>query len=153
VRHQRRSGSDGWTLIGPSRLSRLTSDGRIQRCYPGLGPHPVALTGADAGAIVMSVDPKGPVAAASVDQGDVIVALSGEPIRHVESLLHWGQIACGIWSTEGTEVARAAAYFWHPPAHNRLVAGSSPAGPTMSACLALFLLRFFPSFTLGPHRV
>ena len=122
--------SDGWTLIGPSRLSRLTSDGRIQRCYPGLGPHPVALTGADAGAIVMSVDPKGPVAAASVDQGDVIVALSGEPIRHVESLLHWGQIACGIWSTEGTEVARAAAYFWHPPAHNRLVAGSSPAGPT-----------------------
>ena len=70
-------------------------------CYPGLRRHPVALTGDDAGAIVMSVDPKGPVAAASVHQGDAI-ALSGEPIRHVESLLHWGQIACGIWTTEDT---------------------------------------------------
>ena len=53
--------------------------------------------------------PKRPRRSGRVLQGDVAVALSGEPIRHVESLLLWGQIACGIWSTESTE-ARAAAY-------------------------------------------
>ena len=63
--------------------ARLASDGRIRRGYLGLGLHPVALTGGGAGAMVMSVDPKGLGAAAGVHQGDVIVALSGEPIRHV----------------------------------------------------------------------
>ena len=68
--------------------ARLASDGRIPRGYLGLGLHPVALTGGDgAGAMVMSVDPKGPGATAGVHQGDVIVALNGEPIRHVQSLL------------------------------------------------------------------
>jgi S1-C subfamily serine protease len=67
--------------------AKLASDGRIPRGYLGLGLHPVALTGGGAGAIVMSVDPKGPGAAAGVHQGDVIVALNGEPIRHVQSLL------------------------------------------------------------------
>jgi S1-C subfamily serine protease len=68
--------------------AKLASHGRIPRGYLGLGLHPVALTGGGgAGAMVMSVDPKGPGAAAGVHQGDVIVALNGEPIRHVQSLL------------------------------------------------------------------
>jgi S1-C subfamily serine protease len=90
----------GMAVFGPRRrvlvipaatiervAARLASDGRIPRGYLGLGLHPVALTGGGAGAMVMSVDPKGPGAAAGVHQGDVIVALSGEPIRHVQSLL------------------------------------------------------------------
>ena len=91
----------GMAVFGPRRrvlvipaatiervAARLASDGRIPRGYLGLGLHPVALTGGDgAGAMVMSVDPKGPGAAAGIYQGDVIVALNGEPIRHVQSLL------------------------------------------------------------------
>lgn len=90
----------GMAVFGPRRrvlvipaatiervAAKLASDGRIPRGYLGLGLHPVALTGGGAGAMVMSVDPKGPGAAAGVHQGDVIVALNGEPIRHVQSLL------------------------------------------------------------------
>ena len=90
----------GMAVFGPRRrvlvipaatiervAAKLASDGRIPRGYLGLGLHPVALTGGGAGAMVMSVDPKGPGAAAGVHQGDVIVALNGEPIRHVHSLL------------------------------------------------------------------
>jgi len=91
----------GMAVFGPRRrvlvvpaatiervATRLASDGRIPRGYLGLGLHPVALTdGGGAGAMVMSVDPKGPGAAAGVLQGDVIVALNGEPIRHVQALL------------------------------------------------------------------
>ena len=66
---------------------KLASHGR-PRGYLGLGLQPVALTGADGmGAMVMSVDPKGPGASAGVHQGDVIVAFNGEPIRRVQSLL------------------------------------------------------------------
>ena len=91
----------GMAVFGPRRrvlvipgatiervAAKLASHGRIPRGYLGLGLHPVALTGGDGtGAMVMSVDPKGPGAAAGVHQGDVIVALDGEPIRHVQSLL------------------------------------------------------------------
>ena len=90
----------GMAVFGPRRrvlvipaatiervAANLASDGRIPRGYLGLGLHPVTLTGGGAGAMVMSVDPKGPGAAAGVHQGDVIVALNGEPIRHVHSLL------------------------------------------------------------------
>jgi S1-C subfamily serine protease len=90
----------GMAVFGPRRrvlvipaatiervAAKLASDGRIPRGYLGLGLHPVALTGGGAGAMVMSVDPKGPGATAGVHQGDVIVALNGEPIRHVHSLL------------------------------------------------------------------
>ena len=35
----------------------------------------------------MSVDPRGPGAAAGIYQGDIIVNWNGEPIRHVHSLL------------------------------------------------------------------
>jgi S1-C subfamily serine protease len=67
----------------PRRVRR-----RIPRGYLGLGLHPVALAGTGGmGAMVMSVDPKGPGAAAGVHQGDVIVAFNGEPLGRVQSLL------------------------------------------------------------------
>jgi S1-C subfamily serine protease len=91
----------GMAVFGPRRrmlvipaatiervADKLASHGRIPRGYLGLGLHPVALAGTDGmGAMVMSVDPKGPGAAAGVHQGDVIVAFNGEPIRRVQSLL------------------------------------------------------------------
>ncbi|HEX5863337.1 MAG TPA: S1C family serine protease [Casimicrobiaceae bacterium] len=91
----------GMAVFGPRRrvlvipaatiervADKLASHGRIPRGYLGLGLHPVRLTGAEGmGAMVMSVDPNGPGAAAGVHQGDVIVAFNGEPIRPVQSLM------------------------------------------------------------------
>jgi S1-C subfamily serine protease len=91
----------GMAVFGPRRrvlviptatiervASRLESHGRIARGYLGLGLQPVAVEGGEeAGAMVMSVDPKGPGALAGVHQGDVIVAWHGEPIRHLHSVL------------------------------------------------------------------
>jgi S1-C subfamily serine protease len=90
----------GMAVFGPRRgvlvipsatidrvASRLEADGRIARGYLGLGLQPVTVEGGGAGAMVMSVDPHGPGAAAGLHQGDIVVALNDEPIRHVRSLL------------------------------------------------------------------
>jgi S1-C subfamily serine protease len=91
----------GMVVFGPRRrvlvipsatiqrvAAKLESHGRIARGYIGLGLQPVAIEGGDgSGAMVMSVDPKGPGAAAGVYQGDIIVTWNGEPIQHVHSLL------------------------------------------------------------------
>ena len=91
----------GMAVFGPRRrvlvipratiervASRLESHGRIERGYLGLGLHPVAVaSGEESGAIVMSVDPKGPGADAGVHQGDVVVAWDGAPIGHLHSVL------------------------------------------------------------------
>jgi S1-C subfamily serine protease len=66
----------------------LASHGHIPRGYLGLGLQAVAVDGGDGpGAMVMSVDPQGPGAAAGVQQGDIIVTWNGEPIRQLQSLL------------------------------------------------------------------
>ena len=68
--------------------AKLETHGRIGRGYLGLGLHPVAVDGADGkGAIVLSVDPKGPAAQAGMHQGDVIVAWNGEPVRRIQQVL------------------------------------------------------------------
>ena len=68
--------------------ARLETHGRIARGYLGLGLQPVAVDGGDgSGAMVMSVDPKGPGALAGVHQGDIIITWNGEPIRHLRSVL------------------------------------------------------------------
>jgi len=91
----------GMVVFGPRRrvlvipsatiqrvAAKLESHGRIARGYIGLGLQPVAIEGGDeSGAMVMSVDPQGPGAAAGVYQGDIIVTWNSEPIRHVHSLL------------------------------------------------------------------
>jgi S1-C subfamily serine protease len=92
--------SIGMAVFGPRRrvlvipsatidrvAARLETHGRIARGYLGLGLQPVALEGGGAGAMVMSVDPRGPAAAAGVHQGDVIVAWDGEAVRSVQTLL------------------------------------------------------------------
>ena len=65
----------------------LAAKGRIARGYLGLGLQPVKLDGGGTGAMAISVDPKGPGAAAGVRQGDVIVAWNGEPVRGVYQLV------------------------------------------------------------------
>lgn len=61
---------------------RLASTGRIARGYLGLGLQPVRPDGADGrGAMVMSVDPAGPGAAAGVRQGDIILTWQGAPME------------------------------------------------------------------------
>jgi S1-C subfamily serine protease len=90
----------GMTVFGPRRrvlvipsatiervAPRLETHGRIARGYLGLGLQPVAVEGDGSGAMVMSVDPKGPGAAAGIHQGDIILALDDEPLRHIQSFL------------------------------------------------------------------
>ena len=65
----------------------LATKGRIARGYLGLGLQPVKLDDGGTGAMAISVDAKGPGAAAGVRQGDIIVAWNGEPIRGVHQLV------------------------------------------------------------------
>jgi S1-C subfamily serine protease len=91
----------GMVVFGPRRrvlvipsatiervAAKLERFGRIARGYIGLGLQPVAVEGGSkSGAMVMSVDPRGPGAEAGVYQGDIIVTWNNEPVRHVYSLL------------------------------------------------------------------
>lgn len=90
----------GMTVFGPRRrvlvipavtigrvAARLERHGRIPRGYLGLGLQPVTVDGGGAGAMVMSVDPKGPGAAASIHQGDVLTTWDGKPIGRLQPLL------------------------------------------------------------------
>jgi S1-C subfamily serine protease len=90
----------GMTVFGPRRrvlvipagtigrvAARLETHGRIPRGYLGLGLQPVTVEGGGAGVIVMSVDPKGPGAAANILQGDVLVRWDGKPLNKLRALL------------------------------------------------------------------
>jgi S1-C subfamily serine protease len=89
----------GMAVFGPRRrvlvipsatidrvAARLQTHGRIARGYLGLGLQPVKLD-PGIGAMVMSVDSKGPGAAAGIRQGDVIVTYNGQPLRSVQALV------------------------------------------------------------------
>jgi S1-C subfamily serine protease len=65
----------------------LAAKGRIARGYLGLSLQPVKLDAGGIGAMAISVDAKGPGAAAGVRQGDIIVAWDGEPIRSLHQLV------------------------------------------------------------------
>ncbi|VTU35789.1 putative periplasmic serine endoprotease DegP-like precursor [Variovorax sp. PBL-H6] len=90
----------GMAVFGPRRrvllipaatiervAAQLLSHGRIPRGYLGLSLQPVRVDAGSVGAMVMSVAEPGPGASAGVRQGDVIVALNGQPIRSVPLLL------------------------------------------------------------------
>jgi S1-C subfamily serine protease len=90
----------GMAVVGPRRrvlvipsatiervAAKLETHGRIARGYLGLGLQSVRLDDGGVGVMVMSVDAKGPGAAAGVRQGDVIVAWNGQSIRGVQTLL------------------------------------------------------------------
>lgn len=91
----------GMAVFGPRRrvlvipsstiervATKLESHGYIARGYLGLGLQPIAIEGnGGSGAMVMSVDPKGPGALVGIHQGDILVAWNDEPIPHLRSLL------------------------------------------------------------------
>jgi S1-C subfamily serine protease len=90
----------GMTVFGPRRrvlvipsvtigrvAAKLETDGRIPRGYLGLGLQPVTVVGGGSGVMVMSVDPKGPGAAANIHQGDVLVSWDGKPVSKLPPLL------------------------------------------------------------------
>jgi S1-C subfamily serine protease len=90
----------GMTVFGPRRRTlvipmttidrvaeQLATKGRIARGYLGLGLQPVKLDDGGTGAMAISVDAKGPGAAAGIRQGDIIVTWNGEPIRGVHQLV------------------------------------------------------------------
>jgi S1-C subfamily serine protease len=94
-------GALGMLVFGPRRrvllipsstiarvATKLEQHGRVSRGYLGLGLQSVALQGGEGwGAMVMSVDAKGPAATAGLYQGDVITAWNGAPVRDVQSLI------------------------------------------------------------------
>jgi S1-C subfamily serine protease len=90
----------GMTVFGPRRrvlvipaitlgrvAARLETHGRVARGYLGLGLQPVTVEGGGSGVMVMSVDPKGPGAAAEIHQGDVLVTWDGKAIGGLQPLL------------------------------------------------------------------
>jgi S1-C subfamily serine protease len=86
-------GPRGKVLVIPAATidrvaDKLQTHGKIAHGYLGLGIQEVRLNSADGiGVMVMSVDPKGPGAAAGARMGDVIIKWNGEPIRGVRMLL------------------------------------------------------------------
>lgn len=90
----------GMAVFGPRRrvlvipsttisrvAAKLETHGRIPRGYLGLGLQPVTVESGGSGVMVMSVDPKGPGAAANIHQGDVLVSWDAKPIDKLQSLL------------------------------------------------------------------
>jgi len=91
----------GMTVFGPRRrvlvipaetlarvATQLEAHGKVARGYLGLALQPVRLDRqGDLGAMVMSVDANGPGAKAGIQQGDVIRAWGGQPIRSLSEVL------------------------------------------------------------------
>jgi len=91
----------GMVVFGPRRrvhvipsttilrvANQLEANGKIARGYLGLGLQPVQIHGErEVGAMVISVDGKGPGAKAGIHQGDIIRSWEGKPIASVSSLL------------------------------------------------------------------
>src|SRR5438309_820289 len=71
----------------------LRTHGRIRRAYLGLGAQPVRLSerlaqqlGQESGLLVVTVEAGGPAQTAGLLQGDTIVTLDGDPVRHLDEL-------------------------------------------------------------------
>ncbi len=71
----------------------LLAHGRMPRGYLGVGLQPVRLPDAvqeslaqETGLMIMSVEADAPAAGAGIVQGDVLVALDGEPTPHIDAL-------------------------------------------------------------------
>ena len=91
-----RAVSIGFAIPAPTVhdiVPELIESGRVEHAYLGVQPAPVTEElsrsfdlGVDEGALVQAVPPNTPAARAGIRQGDVIVALDGEPIATVEDL-------------------------------------------------------------------
>ncbi len=73
------------TIERAARL--LETHGRIPRGYLGLGLQRVKVDGGEFGVMIVSVDPKGPGAAAGLRQGDIVVAWNDAPLARARTIL------------------------------------------------------------------
>ena len=125
-----KGGVIGMSVFGPRRrvlvipaatiervAAQLAAHGRMPRGYLGLSLQPVKVNHASVGAMVMGVAEQGPGAAAGIHQGDIIVAVNGEPIRSVQLLLRaLGPASVG---SRPRAVASACGRAGRGPAHRR----------------------------------
>jgi S1-C subfamily serine protease len=72
----------------------LAAHGHMRRAYLGVGTQPVRLqaglageAGQETGLLVVSVEAGSPAEKAGLMVGDILVALDGQPLRHVDDLL------------------------------------------------------------------
>lgn len=100
-------------LVIPARTvdgiaAKLAADGRVARGYVGVALQPVRIEGASeaAGAMVMSIDPTGPAAAAGLHQGDVITTWNGRAVHGAHAL--WRELGPGSVGTSARLSARRA---------------------------------------------
>jgi S1-C subfamily serine protease len=77
-----------------SVVETLLTKGRVSRGYLGVGAQPVRLPdalakqlGQETGLLLVSVEPDAPGGKAGLLLGDVIVAVAGDPVRHLDHLL------------------------------------------------------------------
>jgi S1-C subfamily serine protease len=75
-------------------VETLLAHGRVRRGYLGVGAQPVRLpadlaegVGQETGLLLVSVEPDAPADGAGLTLGDTIVALDGQPVRHMDELL------------------------------------------------------------------
>lgn len=75
-------------------VGTLLAHGRVRRGYLGVGAQPVRLPavlerqlGQETGLLLISVEPDGPAGQGGLLLGDTIVALDGQPVRHMDDLL------------------------------------------------------------------
>lgn len=74
-------------------IEALLTHGHIQRGYLGVGVQPVELPHAlgeslsqETGVMFMSVEAESPAAESGLLQGDILVTLDGQPVRHIDDL-------------------------------------------------------------------
>ncbi len=75
-------------------VEMLLTHGRVRRGYLGIGAHPVRLPaalreqlGQRTGVIIVSVEPGSPADRSGLVLGDVLVAIAGAPVRHLDDVL------------------------------------------------------------------
>ncbi len=75
-------------------VQALLTKGKVSRGYLGIGAQPVRLPtniaqqlNQETGLLLVSVEPGGPGDKAGLFQGDVVTAIAGQPVRHLDDLL------------------------------------------------------------------
>lgn len=102
-------------------LDEILTRGRVSRGYLGVGLQPVALPDHQRGLIVLSVEPKGPAAAAGVLIGDVLTALEGKTVADTDD------VQTALESSNAGQTIEAAVLRGGDSKQIRITVGERPA--------------------------